>query len=111
MKFEDILYEKKGGIAKVIINRPEVMNAFRAQTVSELIQAFQDAWDEEAVGVVVLTAAGDKAFCTGGDQKSKVGGSYGFRGGEIDHGHLLAPQQPQHPPRQGPQDRHERGER
>ena len=51
MKFEDILYEKKDGIAKVTINRPDVMNAFRAQTVSELIQAFQDAWDDDAVGV------------------------------------------------------------
>jgi naphthoate synthase len=87
MKFEDILYEKKDGIAKVIINRPDVMNAFRAQTVHEMIQAFQDAWDDDGVGVVVLTAAGDRAFCTGGDQKSKKEGSYGFRGGEITHLH------------------------
>jgi 2-ketocyclohexanecarboxyl-CoA hydrolase len=94
MKFEDILYEKKDGIAKVTINRPDVMNAFRAQTVSELIMAFQDAWDDEAVGVAVLTGAGDKAFCTGGDQKSKVGGSYGFRGGEISHFHSIIRQIP-----------------
>jgi 2-ketocyclohexanecarboxyl-CoA hydrolase len=94
MKFEDILYEKKDGIAKVTINRPDVMNAFRAQTVSELIKAFQDAWDDDAVGVVVLTGAGDKAFCTGGDQKSKVGGSYGFRGGEISHFHSIIRQIP-----------------
>ena len=71
MEFEDILYEKKDGIAKVIINRPDVMNAFRAKTVSEMIAGFQDAWDDDEVGVVVLTATGDKAFCTGGDQKSK----------------------------------------
>jgi len=87
MDFEDILYEKKDGIAKVIINRPDVMNAFRAKTVSEMIQAFQDAWDDDAVGVVVLTGSGNKAFCTGGDQKSKKDGSYGFRRGEIAHLH------------------------
>jgi naphthoate synthase len=87
MTFEDILYEKKGGVAKIIINRPDVMNAFRAETVHEMIQAFQDAWDDDEIGVAVLTGAGDKAFCTGGDQKSKKNGSYGFRGGEISHLH------------------------
>ena len=87
MNFEDIIYEKKDGRAKIVINRPEVMNAFRAKTVREMIQAFQDAWDDDQVGVVVLTGAGDRAFCTGGDQKSKVDGSYGFRGGEISHLH------------------------
>ena len=63
------------------------MNAFRAQTVHEMIQAFQDAWDDAEIGVAVLTGAGDKAFCTGGDQKSKKDGSYGFHGGEISHLH------------------------
>jgi 2-ketocyclohexanecarboxyl-CoA hydrolase len=87
MTFEDILYEKKDGVAKVTINRPEVMNAFRAETVHEMIEAFQDAWDDEAIGVAVLTGAGDKAFCTGGDQKAKKGGRYGFRGGEVSHMH------------------------
>ena len=58
MTFEDILYEKKDGVAKVIINRSEVMNAFRAQTVHEMIQAFQDAWDDAEIGVAVLTGAG-----------------------------------------------------
>ncbi len=87
MAFEDILYEARDGIAKITINRPQVFNAFRAQTVREMIQAFQEAWDDESVAAVVLTGAGDKAFCTGGDQKSKVGNSYGFRGGEIAHLH------------------------
>jgi 2-ketocyclohexanecarboxyl-CoA hydrolase len=87
MAFEDILYVKENGVATVVINRPEVMNAFRAQTVREMIQAFQDAWDDDAIGVAVLTGAGDKAFCTGGDQKSKKDGSYGFRGGEISQLH------------------------
>ena len=87
MDFTDIIYEKKDGVAKIVINRPEVLNAFRAQTVREMIQAFQDAWDDDGIGVVVLTGAGDKAFCTGGDQKSKRDGSYGFRGGEISHLH------------------------
>jgi len=94
MGFEDILYEKKDGVAKVIINRPEVMNAFRAQTVHEMIQAFQDAWDDDEIGVAVLTGAGDKAFCTGGDQKSKKDGSYGFRGGEISRLHGIMRQIP-----------------
>jgi len=87
MEFEDVVYESRDGVAKIVINRPAVMNAFRAKTVHELIEAFQKAWDDDAVGVVVLTGAGDKAFCTGGDQKSKVGGSYGFGGGEITRLH------------------------
>lgn len=87
MAFQDILYEKKDGVAKVVINRPGVLNAFRAQTVHEMIQAFQDAWDDDEVGVAVVTGAGDRAFCTGGDQKERKGGHYGFRGGEISHLH------------------------
>jgi 2-ketocyclohexanecarboxyl-CoA hydrolase len=87
MAYEDILYEATGGVARITINRPDVMNAFRAQTVRDLIAAFQAAWDDDAVGVVVLTGAGDRAFCTGGDQKAKTGNSYGFRGGEVAHLH------------------------
>ncbi|ARP41333.1 1,4-Dihydroxy-2-naphthoyl-CoA synthase [Geobacillus thermodenitrificans] len=81
MELTDIIYEKKGGIAKVIINRPEVYNAFRARTVQEMIWAFRDAWDDNAVGVVILTGAGDKAFCAGGDQKTKGDSGYDGSGG------------------------------
>jgi naphthoate synthase len=69
MNYTDILHEKKGGIAWITINRPEVRNAFRTRTVHELTDAFLDARFDPAVGVVVLTGAGDKAFCSGGDQK------------------------------------------
>lgn len=79
MDYTDILYEIRGGAAWITINRPEKYNAFRGQTVDELIHAFQKAgWDRE-VGVIVLTGAGDKAFCTGGDQ-SAHDGQYDGRG-------------------------------
>lgn len=79
MDYTDILYEIRGGAAWITINRPEKYNAFRGQTVDELIDAFQKAgWDRE-VGVIVLTGAGDKAFCTGGDQ-SAHDGQYDGRG-------------------------------
>ncbi|HEU4333096.1 MAG TPA: 1,4-dihydroxy-2-naphthoyl-CoA synthase [Candidatus Eisenbacteria bacterium] len=77
-KFEDILYEKAEGIAKISINRPEVRNAFRPRTVKELIRAFDDAREDESVGVVILTGAGDEAFCSGGDQR--VRGDAGYVG-------------------------------
>ena len=62
--YEDILYEARDGIAWITINRPEVLNAFRAKTVDELIAAFRAAWHDPDVGVVVLTGAGDRAFST-----------------------------------------------
>ena len=66
-RFADILYEKKDGIARVTLNRPEVFNAYSSDTLREMTEAFRDAaWDDSA-GVVVLTGAGDKAFCAGGD--------------------------------------------
>jgi naphthoate synthase len=65
--FTDILYHKAGGIAKITINRPRVRNAFRPLTVVEMMRALEDARDDQAVGVVILTGAGDKAFCSGGD--------------------------------------------
>jgi naphthoate synthase len=78
-KFEDILLHKTAdGIAKITINRPDVRNAFRPQTVKELQAAFEWAREESSVGVVVLTGAGDKAFCSGGDQK--VRGKAGYVG-------------------------------
>lgn len=77
-KYEDILYEKWAGIAKVTINRPEVRNAFRPQTLKELAHAFVDAREDANVGVVVLTGKGDLAFCSGGDQR--VRGDRGYVG-------------------------------
>ncbi len=77
--FEDILYEVRGRAAWVIINRPKLYNAFRAQTIEELISAFKLAADDRGVSSVVLTGAGDKAFCTGGDQSAHEG-QYDGRG-------------------------------
>jgi naphthoate synthase len=79
-EFEDIRYETtdEGKIAKITINRPEVRNAFRPKTVMELLQAFDMAHENPMVGVIILTGAGDKAFCSGGDQK--VRGHAGYIG-------------------------------
>lgn len=77
--FSDILFEKRNGVARITINRPEKMNAFRAQTVDELLAALTDAGYDRDIGVIVLGGAGDRAFCTGGDQSSHEG-SYGGRG-------------------------------
>jgi naphthoate synthase len=67
--YEDIIYEKADeGIAKITINRPQVRNAFRPQTIVEMSRAFADARDDENVGVIILTGAGKEAFCSGGDQ-------------------------------------------
>src|SRR2546426_11049820 len=71
MTYTDILYAKRDGVAWITINRPEVRNAFRTKTVAELTDAFLDARWDPAVGVVVLTGSGDKAFCSGGDQKER----------------------------------------
>jgi dihydroxynaphthoic acid synthetase len=77
MKFEEIIYEKKDGIATITINRPEKYNACTPVTIYELSQALTLAWVDTEVGVVVLTGAGDKAFCTGGDQSIRDKGGYG----------------------------------
>ncbi len=74
--YEDILYERHGAIAKVTINRPEVHNAFRPKTVMEMIDAFSHARDDSSIGVIILTGAGGKAFCSGGDQKVRGHGGY-----------------------------------
>ncbi len=78
--FEDIVYETAEGIAKITINRPEVRNAFRPQTIIELKEAFDIARDDEKVGVVIFTGAGDEAFCSGGD--ISVRGDDGYIGGD-----------------------------
>ncbi len=78
MDYEDVTYEVSAGIGTVTISRPEVYNAFRAKTVDEMIHAFKRAWADRSVGVVILTGAGDRAFCTGGDQKQRAQtGDYG----------------------------------
>jgi naphthoate synthase len=69
LDYADICYEHADGVAKITINRPEVRNAFRPETVNELIDAFRHAHMAEEIGVIILTGAGDKAFCSGGDQK------------------------------------------
>ena len=74
--YEDILYQTYNGIAKITINRPEVRNAFRPNTVQELLDAFAYARDDSSVGVIVLAGAGDDAFCAGGDQKVRGHGGY-----------------------------------
>ena len=74
--FQDIVYERFEGIARVTINRPEVRNAFRPETVFELLAALDDAHEDPDVGVVLLTGAGDRAFCSGGDQKVRGHGGY-----------------------------------
>jgi 2-ketocyclohexanecarboxyl-CoA hydrolase len=80
--YKDILYEVGENAVRITINRPEVMNAFRLQTVEELIRAFEKANEEQSVNAVVLAGAGEKAFCTGGDQKAHLSedGLYGPRG-------------------------------
>ena len=77
-RFEDIRYEKWEGIAKITINRPEVRNAFRPQTLFEMSWAFNDAREDPEVGVVVLTGEGKEAFCSGGDQR--IRGDQGYVG-------------------------------
>ena len=79
MQYEDIEFSITDGAARIAINRPKVMNAFRARTCEELIHAFNAAGWDKAVGVIVLTGTGDRAFCTGGDQ-SAHDGKYDGRG-------------------------------
>jgi dihydroxynaphthoic acid synthetase len=67
LSYEDILYEVGGGRATITLNRPDRLNAFRVQTIAELCEAFEAAADDAAVGVIVFTGAGDRAFCVGGD--------------------------------------------
>ena len=81
MEFKDIIYTEQAGVATITINRPKVYNAFSSNTCEELIQAFGKAGWNRDIGVVVLTGAGDKAFCTGGDQSADAeDGGYGGRG-------------------------------
>jgi naphthoate synthase len=85
-EFEDILYEKADGIAKITINRPDVRNAFRPQTLAELRDAFNRARDDLDVGSIIFTGAGTEAFCSGGDQR--IRGDDGYIGDDevAEHG-------------------------
>ncbi len=76
-QFTDIKYHKAEGIARITINRPEVRNAFRPLTVSEMSTALEDARHDPETGVIILTGEGEKAFCSGGDQK--VRGDSGYK--------------------------------
>ncbi len=76
-EYQDILYHKAEGIAKITINRPEVRNAFRPQTVFEMSRALANAREDPEIGVVILTGQGEKAFCSGGDQK--IRGEAGYK--------------------------------
>jgi naphthoate synthase len=93
MEFKEIIFEKKDGIAKITINRPQRYNAFTALTLEEMFLAIRDAWADKSVGVVILTGSGDKAFCTGGDQKTKDDEGYGKGQANFElldaHGQLL----------------------
>ena len=74
--YTDIKYHKMEGIAKITINRPQVRNAFRPLTVKEMIHALDDARDDAEIGVIILTGKGEKAFCSGGDQKIRGDAGY-----------------------------------
>lgn len=86
--YEEILFHKAEGIAKITINRPHTRNAFTPLTVEEMIHALHDATDDPTIGVVILTGEGDMAFCSGGDQK--VRGHAGYRdSGGVDRLNVL----------------------
>ncbi|MDO8749041.1 MAG: 1,4-dihydroxy-2-naphthoyl-CoA synthase [Candidatus Omnitrophota bacterium] len=80
LSFSDIEYEKTEGIAKITINRPEALNAFRPLTVIEMSKALDDARNDEKIGVIILTGKGRRAFCSGGDQK--IRGDAGYKDGK-----------------------------
>ena len=75
-KYEDIIYETAEGMAKITINRPDVRNAFRPRTLFDLQDAFERARNDRDIGVIILTGAGDQAFCSGGDQKIRGDAGY-----------------------------------
>jgi naphthoate synthase len=75
-EYGDVLYDKTEGIARITINRPEVRNAFRPQTLAELRDAFARARDDTEVGAVIFTGAGTEAFCSGGDQQIRGDDGY-----------------------------------
>lgn len=93
MEYTDIIYETSEGIATITINRENRLNCFRGRTIEELIHAFKRAWADKDAAVVIFTAAGQRAFCVGGDQKEMAAtGSYGSSENglwEIDDLHMV----------------------
>jgi naphthoate synthase len=87
-QYTDIRYHKAEGIAKITINRPEVRNAFRPKTVQEMMSALADARFDPDIGVVILTGEGDKAFCSGGDQRIRGDAGYKDESG-VQHLNVL----------------------
>jgi naphthoate synthase len=84
-EYQDITYQKADGIARIAFNRPEVRNAFRPDTIKEMIEAFENAWEDTRIGVVLLTGNGPAkdgkySFCSGGDQR--VRGNAGYVGND-----------------------------
>jgi naphthoate synthase len=89
LDFQEILYHHDEGIAKITINRPEVHNAFRPETVRELSRAFHHAHMAADIGAIILTGAGDRAFCSGGDQRVR-GDAGGYRDAQgVQHLNVL----------------------
>src|SRR5271169_2765059 len=82
-RYEEIKYHKMEGIAKITINRPERHNAFTPVTVKEMMNALDDARDDEKTGVIILTGEGKEAFCSGGDQK--IRGDSGYKDNQSGH--------------------------
>jgi len=81
-EYSDITYHKADGMARIAFNRPEVRNAFRPQTIDQMIEAFRDVWMDDSIGVILLTGNGPSpkdgvhAFCSGGDQKVRGHAGY-----------------------------------
>ena len=98
MNYTDIRYEVSEQIATIVIDREKRLNAFRGRTIEELLHAFKAAWADKNVGVIILTGAGTKAFCVGGDQKEFIEtGSYGVSENglwEIEDLHVIIRQIP-----------------
>lgn len=93
-QYEDITYHKADGMARIAFNRPEVRNAFRPETIDEMIDAFRDVWMDTNVGVILLTGNGPAedgkyAFCSGGDQKIRGNEGYKSQKGGVDRLNVL----------------------
>src|SRR6185369_3243405 len=86
--YEDIRYETADGIAKITIDRPEVRNAFRPQTIVEISDALERAREDASVGVIVLTGEGPLAFCSGGDQRVRGDTGYIAEGASVGRFHV-----------------------
>ncbi|MGE0068170.1 MAG: enoyl-CoA hydratase-related protein, partial [Solirubrobacterales bacterium] len=87
-EYTDIRYEKADGIAKITIDRPEVLNAFRPQTLIEVSAAMEAAREDPEVGAIIFTGEGTKAFCSGGDQNVRGDTGYVAEGAEVGRFHV-----------------------